>query len=74
MNQTSAVVTGGVALSTATVMPAVEWAFGLMTKTPVPPSVSALVAGLIVAGVHAIGNYLATRATAKSSGATPAAQ
>jgi hypothetical protein len=67
MNQTSAVVTGGVALSTATVMPAVEWVFGLMTKTPVPASVSALVAGLVVAGVHAVGNYLAARSAAKQN-------
>lgn len=72
MNQTSAVITGGVALSTATVMPAVEWAFGLMTKTPVPLSVSALVAGLIVAGVHAAGNFLTARYAAKQP-AAPAA-
>lgn len=75
MAQNSAVVTGGVAISTATVMPAVEWAFSLMTKAPVPPSVSALVAGVLVAAVHAGMNYLSTRA-AKSAPvvAQPAAQ
>jgi small basic protein len=53
MAQNSAVVTGGVAISTATLMPAVEWALGVMFHVPVPPSVSSLVAGVLVAGVHA---------------------
>jgi hypothetical protein len=65
MNQTSAVVTGGVAISTATLMPAVEWALGLMVHVPVPPSVSSLVAGLVVAGTHAALNYVRARAAAK---------
>lgn len=67
----SAVVTGGVAISTATLMPAVEWLMALAFHVPVPPSVSSLVAGVVVAGTHAAMNYVQARA-AKS--ATPAAQ
>lgn len=63
MNQTSAVVTGGVAISTATLMPAVEWILGLAFHLPVPPSVSSLVAGIVVAGAHAALNYIQTRST-----------
>jgi len=67
----SAVVTGGIAISTATLMPAVEWALGLAFHVPVPPSVSSLVAGVLVAGVHAGIDFVKNRAAAK---ATPAAQ
>lgn len=67
----SAVVTGGIAISTATLMPAVEWALGLAFHVPVPPSVSSLVAGVLVAGVHAGIDFIKTRAAAKA--ATPAA-
>jgi hypothetical protein len=66
----SAVVTGGIAISTATLMPAVEWALGLAFHVPVPPSVSSLVAGVLVAGVHAGIDFVKNRAAAK---ATPAA-
>jgi small basic protein len=71
MNQTSAVTTGGIAISTATLMPAVEWILGLMFHVPVPPSVSSLVAGVVVAGVHAGINAVKARTEAKS--AAPAA-
>ncbi|MDP9652064.1 hypothetical protein [Paraburkholderia caledonica] len=71
MNQTSAVTTGGIAISTATLMPAVEWILSLMFHVPVPPSVSSLVAGVVVAGVHAGINAVKARTEAK---ATPAAQ
>jgi len=67
----SAVVTGGIAISTATLMPAVEWALGLAFHVPVPPSVSSLVAGVVVAGVHASIDFIKNRAAAKSA---PAAQ
>lgn len=66
----SAVVTGGIAISTATLMPAVEWALSLAFHVPVPPSVSSLVAGVLVAGVHAGIDFVKNRAAAK---ATPAA-
>jgi len=71
MNQTSAVTTGGIAISTATLMPAVEWILGLMFHVPVPPSVSSLAAGVVVAGVHAGINTVKARTESK---ATPAAQ
>lgn len=70
MNQTSAVVTGGVAISTATLMPAVEWVLGLMFHVPVPPSVSSLVAGVVVAAVHAGINAVKARAEAKTAAPT----
>ena len=62
----SAVVTGGIAISTATLMPAVEWALGLAFHVPVPPSVSSLVAGVVVAAVHAGIDFIKNRAAAKS--------
>jgi small basic protein len=67
MNQTSAVTTGGIAISSATLMPAVEWILGLMFHVPVPPSVSSLVAGVVVAGVHAGINAVKARTEAKSA-------
>jgi len=63
----SAVVTGGIAISTATLMPAVEWALGLAFHVPVPPSVSSLVAGVLVAGVHAGIDFIKNRAAAKAA-------
>ncbi|MFM0351453.1 hypothetical protein [Paraburkholderia sp. RL17-347-BIC-D] len=69
MAQNSAVVTGGVAISTATLMPAVEWALGLVFHVPVPASVSSLVAGVLVAGAHAALNYGAARFGAKQAAA-----
>ena len=65
MNKTSAVVTGGVAISTATLMPAVEWALGLAFHVPVPASVSSLVAGVVVAGAHAALNIINAKIAAK---------
>jgi small basic protein len=50
-------------------MPAVEWVLGLMFHVPVPPSVSSLVAGVVVAAVHAGINAVNARTAAK---ATPA--
>ncbi|MFM0306299.1 hypothetical protein P0D71_00695 [Paraburkholderia sp. RL17-383-BIF-A] len=73
MAQNSAVVTGGVAISTATLMPAVEWALDLMFHVPVPASVSALVAGVLASGAHAALNYIAARVAAKQA-ATPVTQ
>jgi len=67
MNNTSAITTGGVAISTATLMPAVEWALGLIFHVPVPASVSSLIAGAIVAGAHAALNVASAKAAAKSA-------
>jgi small basic protein len=63
----SAVTTGGIAISTATLMPAVEWVLGLAFHVPVPPSVSSLVAGVVVAAVHAGINAVNARAAAKNA-------
>jgi len=63
----SAVVTGGVAISTATLMPAVEWVMGLVFHVPVPPSVSSLIAGVVVAAVHAGINAVNARVAAKAA-------
>ncbi|MEX3933247.1 hypothetical protein AB4Y32_15840 [Paraburkholderia phymatum] len=65
----SALNTGGIAISTATLMPAVEWALGLISHAPVPASVSSLVAGLIAAGAHAAINYIAARANKQAPAA-----
>jgi hypothetical protein len=67
MAQNSAVITGGVAISTATLMPAVEWALGLAFHVPVPASVSSLVAGVLVAGAHAAINALNARMQSKAA-------
>jgi hypothetical protein len=48
-------------------MPAVEWALGLAFHVPVPASVSALVAGVLVSGAHAVINYVAARIAAKQA-------
>ncbi|WGS52658.1 hypothetical protein LFL96_31225 [Paraburkholderia sp. D15] len=71
MNSTSAVVTGGVAISTATLMPTVEWILGLVVHVPVPPSVSSLVAGVIVAGIHAAINAFAARSASNTATSAP---
>jgi uncharacterized membrane protein len=71
MTQNSAVITGGVAISATTLMPAVEWALALAFHVPVPVSVSALVAGVLASGTHAALNYIAARTAAKQA-ATPA--
>lgn len=69
MNKTSAITTGGVAISTATLMPAVEWALGLIFHVPVPASVSSLIAGALVAGAHAAMNIASAKAAVKSESA-----
>ncbi|HEM7839783.1 hypothetical protein QZM26_17730 [Burkholderia multivorans] len=66
MNKTSSIVTGGLTVSAASLVPAVEWALSGF-HTPVPESVSSLVAGLVAAGAHALYNYVVSRANAKQS-------
>lgn len=55
MNKSS-VSTGGLVVSAASLVPAVDWAMA-GCHAPVPAAVSALIAGLIAAGVHAGYNY-----------------
>jgi small basic protein len=50
-------------------MPAVEWVLGLVFHVPVPPSVSSLVAGVVVAGVHAGINAFKARGAKVSAAA-----
>jgi drug/metabolite transporter (DMT)-like permease len=65
----SSIVTGGLTVSAASLVPAVEWALGGFPR-PVPETVSYLLAGLVAAGVHALYNYLLARASINQSAAT----
>ncbi|MBV2180875.1 MAG: hypothetical protein KUL86_06520 [Castellaniella sp.] len=60
-------VSSGITVTAASIVPAVEWLLSGCPQ-PVPESVSALVAGVIVAVVHAGINWLNNR-----SGVAPAA-
>ena len=60
MAASSSVTTGGLVVSAASLVPAVEWVMNGMPK-PVPDTVSYLAAGLLAAGVHALYNYLLSR-------------
>lgn len=71
MNNASSVTTGGLVVSAASLVPAVEWLLSGMPK-PVPDTVSYLAAGLIAAAVHAGYNYILARTAAKA-GTPPAA-
>lgn len=55
MNKSS-VSTGGLVVSAASLVPAVDWVMS-GHPAPVPAAVSALIAGLIAAGAHAAYNY-----------------
>ena len=61
MATNSSLTTGGIAVSTATLEPAVSWALNVIFHAAVPESVSVLVAGLLAAGAHALYNYLLSR-------------
>lgn len=71
MDKASSVTTGGLVVSAASLVPAVEWLLSGMPK-PVPDTVSYLAAGLIAAGVHAGYNYILARTAAKAAEAKPA--
>ena len=72
MNKTSSIVTGGLTVSAASLVPAVEWVLS-GCHTPVPASVSALVAGLLASGIHALYNYGVTRMGGSAEVAAPSA-
>lgn len=72
MNQTSSFVTGGVTLSAASLVPAVQWV-AAGCPMPMPAEVQLLVAGAIVTGIHAARNFIAARAERKQT-ATAAQQ
>jgi hypothetical protein len=71
MNQTSSIVTGGVTLTAASLVPLVQWV-STGCKTPMPSEVQLLVAGAVVTAVHALSNVLAARAGGKSASVPPA--
>lgn len=69
MNKTSSLLTGGLTVGAAELLPAVEWVMS-GCHGGVPTSVSSLVAGLLATGLHAGYNWLAARANKQA----PAAQ
>lgn len=69
-------VSSGVTVTAASIVPAVEWVLSGFPH-PVPESVSALIAGVVVALVHAGINWLNSRSAAPadaSSVSTPPAK
>jgi hypothetical protein len=72
MNQASSIVTGGLTVSAASLVPAVEWTLGGFPR-PVSETVSYLLAGLVAAGAHALYNYLLSSSAGNQS-TTPAQQ
>ena len=63
-------VSSGVTVTAASVVPAVEWVLSGCPH-PVPEAVSALVAGAIVALAHVGINWLNARAVAKAGASEP---
>jgi hypothetical protein len=66
-----AIISGGLTVSAAELVPTVEWALGGF-RGPVPANLSALLAGAIVMALHAGYNWLVARAAAKDAAAKPA--
>jgi hypothetical protein len=60
MAQVSSVVTGGVTISAATLVPLVNWAISGFPH-PVPADIPGVVAALILTGAHAIYNWAQAR-------------
>jgi hypothetical protein len=71
MNKTSSIVTGGVTMSAATLVPLVQWAMNGLPK-PIPDGIPLLVAAGLITGAHALYNIYAARAAAKAIPASPA--
>jgi hypothetical protein len=66
MNKSS-IPTGGIAVSAATLEPAVSWALSALFHAPVPESVAVLVTGLLGSAAHAAYNYVISRAASKAA-------
>jgi hypothetical protein len=66
MNKSS-IPTGGIAVSAATLEPAVSWALSALFHAPVPESVAVLVTGLLGSAAHAAYNYVISRAESKAA-------
>lgn len=60
MNQPSSVVTGGVTVTAATIVPLVQWAMNGFPH-PIPPDVPYLIAAALVTGAHAAYNLVISR-------------
>jgi hypothetical protein len=67
MNTSTALNTGGITVSAATLEPAVSWALSALVHVPVPESVAVLVTGLLGAAVHAGIDFVKNRASAKQA-------
>lgn len=80
MNKASSIVTGGVTMSAATLVPLVQWAMNGLPK-PIPDGIPLLIAAGLITAAHALYNIYASRMDAKAlpavaaaSPAVPAAQ
>ncbi len=71
MNSTSSLVTGGVTMSAATLVPLVTWAMNGLPK-PIPDGIPLLVAAGLITGLHAAYNIYVARAAAKAIPVAPA--
>ncbi|HEX7911816.1 MAG TPA: hypothetical protein VF534_27495 [Paraburkholderia sp.] len=65
-----ALISGGLTVSAADLIPTVDWAMAGFHGAP-PANLSGLIAGAIVMGIHAGYNWLAARSAAKQT--TPTA-
>jgi len=66
MNRTSSVITGGVTVTAATLVPLVEWSLNGFPH-PVPTSIPFLIAAGLVTGGHAIVNLYQARVAEKQA-------
>jgi hypothetical protein len=70
MNSTSSVVTGGVTVTAATLVPLVQWAINGFPH-PAPDGIPYLIAAGVVTGAHALYNVYAARTAPKAPPAAP---
>lgn len=57
MNQTSSIITGGMTVTAATIVPVVNWAFNGFAR-PIPESVPYLIAAVVVTVAHLVVNLV----------------
>lgn len=67
----SSIVTGGIGLSAASLVPLISWGLDGFTR-PVPQQVPYVIAALLVAGGHLAVNYYRDKKADKSAAPTPA--
>ncbi|MGB8422167.1 hypothetical protein [Paraburkholderia sp.] len=73
MNSTSSIVTGGVTITAATLVPLVQWGVNGFPH-PAPDGIPYLIAAGLVTGAHALINIYAARSAAKKPAAPVAPQ